>query len=344
VSILESRLQGDLLWPADDEYDVARTVWNRAIDRRPSFIVRAVDAEDVVAAVDFARAQNLSVAVRSGGHSNAGFGTCDDGLLLDLSRLNRIDIDPVTRRARIEPGLRWAEVAAAAHPYGLALTSGNSGSVGVGGLLLGGGIGWMVRKYGLALDRLRAVELVTAKGHFVRASATEHADLFWGLRGGGRWSSTPAARSSAGCSSSMPHKSRATSVLRRHLRSVLPAFVRFVRAAPDELTTDSLIVLAPPAPFIPVLWHGRPVMAIMVCYTGDVVEGERVIAPLWRVAQAHRGYCRGDTVSDVQAHRTAVGRTSPRKRTELLSAHTGPRRTRGADAAGAHACFRRVYG
>jgi FAD/FMN-containing dehydrogenase len=147
--------------------------------------VSAVDAEDVIAAVDFARGQRQSVAIRGGGHSDAGFGTCDGGVLIDLSQLKRIDIDPVTRRARIEPGLTWAEVAAAAHPYGLALTSGNSGSVGVGGLSLGGGIGWMARKYGLTIDRMRAVELATASGQFVRASATEHADLFWGLRGGG---------------------------------------------------------------------------------------------------------------------------------------------------------------
>ena len=129
-------MQGELVWPGDADYDSGRTVWNVAVDRRPAVIVRAVDAEDVIAAVDFARGQGLSVAVRSGGHSNAGLGTCDGGVLIDLSRLKHIDIDPHSRRARVEPGLTWAEVASSAHAHGLALTSGNSGSVGAGGLLL----------------------------------------------------------------------------------------------------------------------------------------------------------------------------------------------------------------
>jgi FAD/FMN-containing dehydrogenase len=131
--MLESRLQGCLVWPGQPAYEAGRGVWNMATDRRPALIVRAADAEDVIAAVDFARAQGLSVAVRSGGHSNAGFGTCDGGVLIDVSALKGIDIDPLTRRARIEPGLTWAEVSAAAHPYGLAMTSGNAGSVGDGG-------------------------------------------------------------------------------------------------------------------------------------------------------------------------------------------------------------------
>jgi FAD/FMN-containing dehydrogenase len=282
--MLESRLQGDLVWPGQPAYEAGRGVWNMATDRRPALIVRAADAEDVIAAVDFARAQGLSVAVRSGGHSNAGFGTCDGGVLIDLSALKGIDIDPLTRRARIEPGLTWAEVSAAAHPYGLAMTSGNAGSVGVGGLLLGGGMGWMVRKYGLAIDRVRAIELVTASGQFVRASATEHADLFWGLRGGG---------GNFGVATAFevelhPGGTVLAGVLAfdaAQIDRVLPALAHFAQAAPDELTTDSLIALAPAVPFIPAEWRGRPIIAIMVCYTGDVAEGERVIAPLRRLAE-----------------------------------------------------------
>jgi FAD/FMN-containing dehydrogenase len=284
ISRLESRLQGELVWPGDADYESERTVWNVAVNRRPAVIVRAVDAEDVIAAVDFARGQGLSVAVRSGGHSNAGLGTCDGGVLIDLSRLKQIDIDPVSRRARIEPGLTWAEVASAAHAHGLALTSGNSGSVGVGGLLLGGGIGWMARKYGLAIDRLRAVELVTASGHFVRASATQHADLFWGLRGGG---------GNFGVATAFevelhPGGTVLGGVLvfdAALIRSVLPSLVRLALAAPDELTTDTAIALAPPVPFIPAQWHRRPVMAIMLCYTGNLAEGENVIAPLRRLSE-----------------------------------------------------------
>jgi FAD/FMN-containing dehydrogenase len=284
VSILEMRLQGDLVWPSDAEYDRDRVVWNGSIDRRPAVIVHAADAEDVVAAIDFARGEGLSVAVRSGGHSNAGFGTCDGGVLIDLSRLKQIDIDPVSRRARIEPGLTWAEVAAAAHPHGLALTSGNSGSVGVGGLLLGGGMGWMVRKYGLAIDHLRVVELVTASGQFVRASATEHADLFWGLRGGGgNFGVATAFEVELHPGGAVLGGLVVFDVAR--IESVLPELVQYAQAAPDELTTDTVIAMAPPAPFIPEDWHGRPVIAIMACYTGDMAEGERVIAPLRLLAE-----------------------------------------------------------
>ena len=168
---LASRLQGELLLPGDDGYAAARAVWNAAIDRDPAMIVRCRDAADVQTAVAFAREHALAISVRSGGHSPAGFGTIDGGMVIDLSLMKGITIDPVQRTARLEPGLTWAEVAQAAHQYGLALTSGDTGSVGVGGLLLGGGMGWMVRKYGLTIDRLRAVELVTADGQFLRASA-----------------------------------------------------------------------------------------------------------------------------------------------------------------------------
>ena len=175
---LKTRLQGELMLPGEDDFEAARSVWNGAYDRHPALIVRCVDAADVMTAINFAREHSLVVSVRSGGHSIVGHSTNDGGMVIDLSRMKAITIDPIRRTARIEPGLTWAEVAEAAHPHGLALTSGDTGSVGVGGLLLGGGIGWMVRKYGLTIDRLRAVELVTADGAFLRASANEHSELF----------------------------------------------------------------------------------------------------------------------------------------------------------------------
>jgi FAD binding domain len=178
--VLATSLQGELVLPGDDEYAEARTVWNGAIDLHPALIVRCLNTSDVITAITFAREHHLLVSVRSGGHSIAGYGTNNGGMVIDLSRMKAITIDPSKLMARIEPGLTWAEVAQAAHPYGLALTSGDTGSVGVGGLLLGGGMGWMVRKYGLTIDRLRAVELVTADGQFLRVSADQHADLFWG--------------------------------------------------------------------------------------------------------------------------------------------------------------------
>src|SRR5215470_2569352 len=185
VHDLQATLSGTLIGRHDEDYENERLVWNGMIDRYPALIVRCIDATDVIAAVTFAREQGLAVAVRSGGHSFAGHSTIDGGMLIDLSLMKAITIDRRRRIARIEPGLTWGEVAKAAHAYGLALTSGNMASVGVGGLMLGGGIGWMVRKHGLAIDHLRAVELVTASGEILRASKRAHPELFWGLRGGG---------------------------------------------------------------------------------------------------------------------------------------------------------------
>jgi FAD/FMN-containing dehydrogenase len=280
VDALSARLQGDLVLPGDAAYETARAVFNAAVDGRPALIVFCADAADVIAAVNFARAQELSVAVRGGGHSLAGYGTCDGGgVLIDLSRMKGIEIDPVRRTARLEPGLTWAEVASATHAHRLALTSGDQGAVGVGGLILGGGIGWMARKYGLTIDRLRAVELVTANGRLVRASATDNAYLFWGLRGGGGNFGVAVAfevdlhPGGIVLGGMICYDAAAAA-------QILQAYVRYALAAPDELTAELFIMPAPPAPFIPQAWHGRTVVTILPCYVGDLAEGERVIAPL----------------------------------------------------------------
>ena len=216
------------------------------------------------------------MAVRSGGHSVAGHSTCDDGVVIDLSPMKGIDIDPVAAIARIEPGLTWGEVAAALQPYGLALTSGDTASVGVGGLALGGGIGWMARKYGLTIDRLRAVDLVTADGRLLRASAQENAELFWGLRGGGgnfgvatafEFDLHPGGMVLGGAvfyDATEP----------RSLARLLRAYARIAAAAPDELTTMALHharparALHPAGPaWCPRRGHWR------LCYAGDPAEG-----------------------------------------------------------------------
>lgn len=282
IDALAARLQGEIVQPGDPSYETARAVHNAAADRLPALIAYCDDAGDVIAAVNFARAQGLSVAVRSGGHSLAGYGTCDGGLLIDLSRMKGIDIDPARQSARIEPGLTWAEVAAAAHVHGLALTSGDVGSVGVGGLAVGGGIGWMARKYGLTIDRLRAAEVVTASGRLVRASATENAELFWGIRGGGGNFGVVVAfevdlhPGGAVLGGAIFYDAA-------EVAQILAGYLRYALAAPDELTTELFITPAPPAPFIPQAWHGRPVLTIMPCYVGDLAEGERVVAPLRRL-------------------------------------------------------------
>jgi FAD/FMN-containing dehydrogenase len=280
---LAARLQGELVLPDTPGYESARCVWNGVADRHPSAIVRPASVADVIAAITFAREQGLEVSVRSGGHSFAGYGTNDGGLVIDLSLMKAITVDPEQRTARIEPGLTWGEVAGILQPYGLALTAGDTATVGVGGLLLGGGIGWMVRKYGLTIDRLRAVELVTADGEILRASADEHAELFWGLRGGGGNFGVATAFEvdlhPAGMVLGGAVFYDATEAER-----ILRAYARYGAAAPDELTTMATLMAAPPAPFIPPEKQGMPCVAILVCYTGDLAEGARVVAPLRQLA------------------------------------------------------------
>ena len=276
---LAASLQGEMVLPDTPGYESARGVWNGTADHHPTLIVRPVNVADVIAAITFAREQHMEVSVRSGGHSIAGYGTNDGGLVIDLSLMKAITVDPEQRIARIEPGLTWGEVANTLQPHGLALTSGDVASVGVGGLLLGGGIGWMVRKHGLAIDRLRAVELVTADGQFLRASAGEHAELFWGLRGGG---------GNFGVATAFEVDLHPAGIIlggavfydAAEAERILRAYAPYTASAPDELTTIVMFMAAPPAPFIPPDKQGTAVVAILVCYTGDLAEGARVVAPL----------------------------------------------------------------
>ncbi len=284
-------LRGELILPGDPAYEAARGVWNGASDCYPAMIVRCADVEDVIAAIKFAREQNMAVSVRSGGHSPAGYGTNEGGMVIDLLHMKAITVDPEQRTARLEPGLTWNEVAQTLQPYGLALTSGDTGTVGVSGLLLGGGIGWMVRKYGLTLDHLRAVELVTADGQFLRASADEHTDLFWGLRGGG---------GNFGIATAFEVDLHPAGIVlggavfyeMAEAEVILREYAHYSLTAPEELTSMALLMAAPPAPFIPPAKQGAPVVAIFLCYTGDLAQGEQVVAPLRKL---------GTVVADVIA-------------------------------------------
>src|SRR2546423_2393920 len=185
VQDLTSRLRGTLLRPGDAGYEETRPVHNAMIDKSPALIARCVDVADVIAAVNFAREHELTLAVRGGGHSGPGLGTCDDGLVIDLSGMKGIRVDPSARTARVEGGCTWGEVDHATHAFGLATPSGFISTTGVGGLTLGGGIGYLSRTLGLTLDNLLGVDMVLADGSFVTASAQDHADLFWAVRGGG---------------------------------------------------------------------------------------------------------------------------------------------------------------
>jgi FAD/FMN-containing dehydrogenase len=279
VEKLAARVRGQVLQPGDDGYDGARRVWNAMIDRHPALIVRCVGAADVLDAVAFARAHDLVVAVRGGGHNVAGNATCDGGMVIDLSPMKSLRVDPARRVARAAPGLTWGEFDHETQAFGLALTGGIQSTTGIAGFTLGGGFGYLARKHGLTCDNLLSADVVTAEGRFVTASADENADLFWGLRGGG---------GNFGVVTSFEFRlfplgpvlgglliypaTSATAVLR---------FYRdFVATAPDELFTIPILTTAPAAPYVPAHLHGKPVLYVAVCYSGDPAAGERVVQPL----------------------------------------------------------------
>jgi hypothetical protein len=281
-SVLARQFRGDLIRPADPAYDSARRVWNGAIDRRPALIARCTGVADVRAAVRFARERDLLVAVRGGGHNVAGSATCDGGIVIDLSPMKGLWIDPAGRTARAQPGLLWGEVDRETQAFGLATPGGIVTHTGIGGLTLGGGLGWLMRRHGLTIDNLLSADIVTADGEFLHASAHEHADLFWGLRGGG---------GNFGVVTSFEYRLHPIGPIvlagvmlhpAAKAREVLAFYRECVATAPDELTTVVVLTTAPNAPFLPASVYGQPVVMIAACYAGSVEEGERAIAPLRR--------------------------------------------------------------
>lgn len=270
VAALRAHLRGPLHRPGDDGYDTARTVWNAAIDRRPALVARCMGADDVVAAVLFARQHGLLPSVKGGGHNVAGTAVCDGGLLLDLSPMKGIRVDPVARTVRAEPGLTWGELDAAAQAFGLATVGVDVSSVGIAGVTLGGGFGWLVRSHGLACDNLLSVDMVTADGRFLTASASENADLFWGVRGGGgnfgvvtsfEYRLHPVGQLLAGLL--LYPVAKATEVLR--------FYREYTRTAPDALTVWAILLTAA---------DGTPTLALFVCYNGADAAAERAVRPL----------------------------------------------------------------
>jgi len=282
IETLRLRLRGELIQPGADAYDAACTVHWANVDRKPALIVRAVDEVDVIAAVEYARETDTPISVRSGGHGFAGHGLVDNGIVVDLSGMKSMRIDPVRRTARVQPGLNWGEYADQAQAFGLATTSGDVHSVGVGGLTVGGGIGWMVRKYGLTIDHLLSVDIVTADGRLLRASADEHADLFWAVRGGG---------SNFGIITSLEFRLQPAGTIlgggvfydgsdTAEAARIVKEAAAYAAQAPDELTTMVMVMHAPPLPFIPVEKVGKLAVLVALCYVGDLAEGERVVEPL----------------------------------------------------------------
>jgi FAD/FMN-containing dehydrogenase len=255
------------------------------IDRRPALIARCTGTSDVIAAVGFARSNDLTIAVRGGGHSVAGFSTNDDGIVIDLSQLNGVRVDPAARRATVGGGAVWADVDHETQAHGLATTGGLVSTTGVGGFTLGGGIGWTMRKFGLACDNLVGADVVTADGRLVHASETENADLLWGLRGGGgNFGIVTQFELALHPLGPMVYAGPIFFAADAD-RDLLRAFREWAADAPDELTGVINLTTAPPLPVIPEQWHGKKVAAFVATSTGPVEEGEAVVRALRDVAE-----------------------------------------------------------
>jgi len=280
VRTFANQLRGELIQPKDDGYDDARHVWNGRVDKRPALIARCLDAQDVVSAIAYARSQDLPIAVRGGGHGVGGYGTVDDGLVIDLSPMKTVEVDPIGRVVRAGAGCLVADLDRATQEHALAVPASRISSVGISGLTLGGGMGWLSRTFGLTVDSLLAVEIVTADGAILRASESEHADLFWAVRGGG---------GNFGVVTSFEYQLHPVGPLilggiLLYPLAAAPKIFRVFRdvmeSAPDELAATAVVLTAPPRePFPPAL-HGQPVVAIAVCYAGDVEDGQRAVQPL----------------------------------------------------------------
>jgi FAD/FMN-containing dehydrogenase len=267
---------GRVISPDDSDYDDARTVFHGAIDRHPAVIVRVADASDVGRAIALARESGLELAVRSGGHSGAGHGVSEGGIVLDLSEMRALEIDPQERTAWAETGLTAGEYTAAAGEHGLVTGFGDTASVGIGGITLGGGVGFLVRKFGLTIDDLLAAEVVTADGELLRADAERHPDLFWALRGGG---------GNFGVATRFKFRLHELPQIVGGMLflpatpDVIAGFVAEAEAAPEELSTIANVMTAPPMPFLPEEQHGKPLVMAFITYAGGAEEGERAIAP-----------------------------------------------------------------
>jgi FAD/FMN-containing dehydrogenase len=276
----EAAFRGSVLRPDDPDYDVFRRIWNGSIDKHPALIIRCAGVSDVINAVKHGRQSGLPVAVRSGGHSFPGFSVADDALMIDLSPMKGVRVDPDKRTARVQAGVLLGELDRETQAFGLAVPSGIVTHTGVAGLTLGGGIGWIQRKYGLSIDKLRSVDVVTADGEFVTASHDENEDLFWGVRGGGgnfgivtefEFECVPLGTQLLAGPIMWPMEKSG---------EVLRFYRDWVADAPDELMTIVLHRKAPPMPWVPEELHGKLVVIIAPCWAGDPEAGEKFVKPL----------------------------------------------------------------
>jgi len=284
---LKGKVKGRVVLPDDPNYEAVRKIWNAMIDRRPTVIVQCARADDVPHAVQFARQNGLEISVRGAGHNIAGNAVCEGGMMIDLSTMKDVRVDAAKGRAYVEPGATLADFDKAVQAHGLATPTGINSTTGISGLTLGGGFGWLTRKYGMTIDNLVSAEVITADGKKRRASENENADLFWAIRGGG---------GNFGVVTQFEFKlhSVGPEILAGLIvfpldqaKQVLRQYREFVKSAPEELTVWVVLRQAPPLPFLPKEVHGKEVVVLAIFYAGDIAEGEKLIAPLHRFGDPH---------------------------------------------------------
>ena len=312
ISELRASFEGQVIAPGDDAYDEARTVFYGGIDRHPVVIIRVVNADEVARVISLARESGLELAIRSGGHSTSGHSVSEGGIVLDLSKMRDLQIDVEGHTAWAETGLTAGELTSAVGEHALAVGFGDTGSVGIGGITLGGGVGYLVRKFGLTIDSLLAVEVVTADGQLLHVDADHHPDLFWAIRGGG---------GNFGVATRFQFRLHEVgSVVGGMLFlpatvDVIAGFIAAAEAAPDELSTIANVMTAPPMPMLPEEVHGKPVVMSMLVYVGEASDAERVIAPFRALAKPFADMIKPMAYPEIYAgeeggyHPVAAGRT-----------------------------------
>jgi FAD/FMN-containing dehydrogenase len=277
---IKGLIRGTIVVPDDPGYEEARQVWNAMIDRRPAVIVQCVQADDVPPVIRFARKNGLQLSIRGAGHNIAGNALCDNGVTIDFSRMKNVGVDAGKKRAYVEPGATLADLDEATQAHGLATPVGINSTTGIAGLTLGGGFGWLTRKYGMTIDNLVSVDMITAEGKKIRASESENADLFWAVRGGGgnfgvvtqfEFQLFPLGPEIVAGLIAFPFN---------QAKQILTKYRQFVNSAPEELNVWVVLRKAPPLPFLPETVHGKEVVILPIFYSGAVAEAEKLIAPL----------------------------------------------------------------
>lgn len=287
IQNFKSRVKGQIVLPTDSTYDEVRRIWNAMIDRQPALIVQCGEADDVPQAISFARENGLEISIRGAGHNIAGNALCDDGMMIDFSAMRDIRADPGSQRAYVEPGATLADLDETTQSHGLATPVGINSTTGIAGLTLGGGFGWLTRKYGMTVDNLVSVEAVTANGKRIRASEDENGDLFWALRGGGG-NFAVVTQFEFKLHRVGPEVLAGLAVFPfDQAKQVLTQYREFVELAPEELNVWTVLRKAPPLPFLPEQVHGKEVVVLVAFYTGEPAQGRKLIEPLLRFGDAY---------------------------------------------------------